>query len=547
MLIARRLRRVAIVGAVAAAALVPVLSSANAASTCSSPTYGHDVGRSFAADPGCSTLSITNASTMLPKWVFTTPAPVTASPAVVDGTVYVGDWNGTFYALPTESGSVLATPRWTFQIDDTDKTAFGRIVSSAAVTTVGGRQVVLFGGGATLYALDAATGQELAGLCLDPRDIGPLRCRSSEGEVEVESSPAVVTVDGQQHVLVGLDVHNNQNVGRTGIVSAALVPTPTGVDLVPTWKFDPEAADVYTGPDLLTHSAGTGNGCADVWSSPAVDVARNLVVFGTGSCSVDGIDVGEHVFALNLDSGSLVWAYGPPRASTRLDDDFGASPNILPGGLVGIGGKDGAYYALRERPASAAAELVWSTKVGEPGHVQTDFAIGGIIGTPATGVVNGEPAIFATTAISTPLDHPIDDSPSLDVTLLDDPGRLLSLTALRASDGAILWRSPLARASYGAPSFVNGIVLVPSTFTFSMQSYSADTGLLLGSLPMGGAPSSSPVAIGDSVYIGAGTSETDLEFKAFGADAVSALTGISSPLAPLSGVYAFRAVGPSLN
>jgi hypothetical protein len=89
-------------------------------------------------------------------------------------------------------------------------------------------------------------------------------------------------------------------------------------------------------------------------------------------------------------------------------------------------------------------------------------------------------------------------------------------------------------------------VLVPSTFTFSMQAFSADTGLLLSSLPMGGAPSSSPVAIGDSVYIGAGTSETDLEFKAFGANAVTALTGISSPLAPLSGVYAFRAVGPSV-
>jgi hypothetical protein len=235
-----------------------------------------------------------------------------------------------------------------------------------------------------------------------------------------------------------------------------------------------------------------------------------------------------------------VWQYGPPRTSTRFDDDFGASPNLLPGGLVGEGGKDGWYYALRARPAGPGPELAWSTHVGEPGHLSTDFAIGGVIGTPATGVVRGQPAIFVTTAIPTPIERPLDDNPTIDTTLLAEPQRLLSLTALRASDGEILWRTPLAVPSYGAPSFVNGVVLVPSTFSFSLQAFDANTGLLVAARPLAGAPSSSPVAFGDSVYIGAGTSETDLEFKAFGADAVSALTGISSPLAPLSGVYAFR-------
>jgi outer membrane protein assembly factor BamB len=456
--------------------------------------------------------------------------------------VYVGDWAGTFYAIPVAASGLTAQPAWTFHVDDTDGVAFGRIVSSAAVTRVLGRAVVLFGGGATLYALDAKTGALLSALCLDPRDIGARRCRSSEGQVEVESSPAVVTVGAERRVLVGLDVHNDQDVGRTGIVQAALRPTPSGVDLVPLWKFDPEAADVYTGPDLLTRGAGTGSGCASVWSSPVVDVRRNLVVFGTGSCSVDGVTAGEHVWAVDLRDGRLVWAFSPPRTSTRLDDDFGASPNLLPGGLVGQGGKDGWYYALRERPQGAGSELEWATHVGEAGHLNTDFAIGGIIGTPATGLVRGEPAIFVTTAIATPIDRPIDDPAggSLDATLLHDPQRLLSLTALRASDGAILWRNVVPRPSYGAPSFVNGVVLVPVTFSFALQAFDADTGTPLASLPLGGAPSSSPVAVGDSVYIGAGTSQTDFEFKAFGADAVTALTGISSPLAPFSGVYAFR-------
>src|SRR5205814_7475660 len=103
-----------------------------------------------------------------------------------------------------------------------------------------------------------------------------------------------------------------------------------GVSLEPLWKFDPEAGVAYRGRDMLTTGSGTGTGCAGVWSSPAVDVDKDLVFFGTSSCSVDGVDTGEHVWAVNLHSGALEWSYGPPRESTRYDDDFGASPNLLP-------------------------------------------------------------------------------------------------------------------------------------------------------------------------------------------------------------------------
>ena len=94
----------------------------------------------------------------------------------MDGTVYVGDWGGTFYALPADAGPGPIAPRWTFTVDDTNAVAFGRIVSSAAVTTVGPRKVVLFGGGATLYALDAATGawSRVPRPAADPA----VRCRS---------------------------------------------------------------------------------------------------------------------------------------------------------------------------------------------------------------------------------------------------------------------------------------------------------------------------------------------------------------------------------
>ena len=500
-------------------------ASSDSASSCDWRMYGHDVGHSFAQQPGCSSVTPTTVSTLAPKWYFPTPDAVTASPTIVGDTVYIGDWTGTFYALATDPPPGPVTPKWTFTVDDGNSVGFGRIVSSAAYTTVGGHNLVLFAGGATLYALDAATGARMASVCLDPRALPADRCHTSAQDIEVESSPAVVPHGNSANVVVGLDVHNSQHVGRTGIVSLSLRASGGTFAFQPLWKFDPEAGVAYTGADLLTVGSGTGDGCGGVWSSPGVDVAQKLVFFGTASCSVDGVTTGERMWAIRLDNGGLVWSYGPPRESTRYDDDFGASPNVLPGGIVGNGSKDGWYYAVDEHPVGGAPNVRWKTHVGESGHATIDFAVGGVLGSTATGTVNGVPAIFVTTAISTPLDSPFDAGPTLDTTLTEDPARMLSLSALRASDGAVLWRSPISRQSYGAPTFVNGVVLVPSTFDFSLKAFDANTGLPLADLPLDGPPASAPTAMGNSVYLGVGTS-----------------TGQGSPLATFSGVWAFRAL-----
>ncbi len=435
---------------------------------CDWPMYGRDLGHSFAAPAGCTALSPMTAPTLAPQWVLPAKDSVTAAPTVVDGMVYVGDWTGAFRAVPVDQTGP-ASETWTFQVDDPNGVAFGRIVSSAAVVTVDGTRVVLFGGGATVYALDATSGRELARLCLDPRADPAVRCQGTPDgvQVEVESSPAVVVRGVAAQVVVGLDVHNGTDVGRTGIVSMSLHRRGPRWTMTPEWKFDPEGGadgETTTGPDLLTTGSGTGSGCASVWVSPAVDTEAGLVFFGTGSCSTPGIEVGEDAFAVDVRTGRLVWRFDTPRISEGWDDDFGASPNLLPGGLVGLGSKDGTYYALDRRSGAVA----WAAHVGESGHVMDGFAVGGIIGTPAVGTVAGRPAVFATTALSTPIAEPLDEGHPdrwVDTSLAEDPGRMLSLTAVDAADGTILWRCPLARQSYGAPTFAGGVVLVPSTFS----------------------------------------------------------------------------------
>ncbi len=535
---------------IAAGALV--LPAADAGeSTCDWPMYGRDLGHHFAAPDGCTTMSAVTAPSITPRWGMLTADSLTASPTVVDGVAYAGDWTGSFYAVPVDQTGAAA-PAWRFDVDDPNGVAFGRIVSSAAVVTVSSTRVVVFAGGATLYVLDARTGDELARLCLDPRADESVRCRGTEDgvQVEVESSPAVVVAPdgGQAQVVIGLDVHNDAGVGRTGIVSSTLHRRDGAWRLAPDWKFDPEGGEdgaTYTGDDLLTRHAGTGSGCASVWGSPAIDVPAGLVFFGTGSCGASGVEVGEDAFAVDLETGSLVWRYDTPRVNEDWDDDFGASPNILPGGLVGFGSKDGRYYAFDE---VRGGEPRWVAHVGQAGHVTDGFAVGGIIGTPAVGVVGGRPAVFATTALSTPVGEPLDEGHPqrwVDQSLVDDPFRLLSLTAVDATTGAILWRTPMSRQSYGAPTYANGVLLVPSTFSAELLAFHADTGALLSAMPVAGASSSSPTIVGDTIYLGAGTRTSDLEFKAFGASAAEALVG-ASPLSPLSGLFAYRIVAPEL-
>ena len=279
-------RGVVLVAAAVVASLLAVPVAGKASEACPEPSwpmYGHDLAHSFSQDPGCAEITATNAAALVPKWAVRTLDSVTASPTVVDGTVYVGSWDGVFYALDAETGA----EKWTYNIADNHAVAFGRIVSSAAVADFKmnrrrSKRIVLFGGGATLYALDARTGAVLASLDVDPRS-PELRAKDPDNtqQVEIESSPAVVG----DTIYFGMDVHNDAEVGRTGLISARLSYNRRGWKLTPNWKFDPETERVYQGAAGLTEGSGTGFGCGGVWSSPAVDQQRGLVYFGTANCN----------------------------------------------------------------------------------------------------------------------------------------------------------------------------------------------------------------------------------------------------------------------
>jgi len=434
--------------------------------------------------------------------------------------------------------------KWTFLIRSHARTAFGRIVSSATIepyadpATGHMRQVVLFGGGSSLWALDAATGKELASIDLDPRT-PPLQRKQDTSDqapvAEVESSPAIATVDGVRRIYVGIDVHNDAHVGRTGLVAVRLVPGAKTWRFDPLWKYDAETGNTYTGWAGLTVGSGEGWGCGGVWSSPAVDATAGVVAFGTASCSYAKQAYAAHenyaegMVALHADTGKLMWRFRPadalPNADARIADaerdaDFGASPNlfVLNGRrVIGEGRKSADYYVRDELTGAPVS----SCHVGQEGQLQDGFGIGGFLGTPAVETMpDGHVQVVGTTAI--PIPHSADQVPD-------------STVSVRGFDPAtchLNWTYRLAGPSYAHTSIVNGVAFVPDTTEFSVIGINTMTGLPVWQSPVLGPPSGTAVVDGSTVVVGSGTRETDLEYKAFG--------HAIDPLQPASGIQAFR-------
>lgn len=540
------MRRIA--AALAAAVMILPAGARAADPPCDWAMYGNDLAHSFAADEGCSTITPLNVGTMHVKWVYPTTSPVTAQPAVKDGVMYIGAADGTFYAFATDPAPGPVEPLWTFKVTDTNLNSYGTIVSSASVSDIGGKRVVLFAGGATLYLLDASNGAHLASACVDPRDIGELRCRGSNNIIEIESSPSVVQVGGDWYVYTGMDFNEDPTVGRAGLIKFRIVPGDTW-RLETQWKFDPERHLVYTTdlakdgvagfeytPDPLTHG-GKGSGCANVWSSAAVDLASEEVYFGVANCGrvlKPGEFGGEGTIALDMHTGELLWRHIQRENNPGSDPDYdvGASPQLLPNNRVGEAGKDGTYYAYNKTatgtcttgPGEACAgHVAWQS------HVVSGSDIGGMIGSSALGestplgASEPVPAIFASSAI--PINTRGDYSQGSFEEILGDPTHAFSLHAINANTGELLWHANNPFPSYAAVTYANGLVYLSDTFGFSLHVYDANTGALLWAHALNGAPSSGPALVGDSIYLGTGTSADPVTFAG-----------------TFAGVWAFQAV-----
>ena len=227
--------------------------------------------------------------------------------------------------------------------------------------------------------------------------------------------------------------------------------------------------------------AGTGTG---ITATPAFNPIRHRAFIGTGNPTPTlnppaGDDPGsESMLCIDTASGRTVWTYGPVHPHDTNDDDFLASPNRFTIGsgaqarwVIGEGNKDGAYYALD----AETGKLLWRRAI-DP-SVPTAM----IIGTPAVG--NG--AIF--------------------VSL--DAGSSGELTALRTSDGAIMWQRTTGM-EYESPVLWGSVVFSTESAGW-LDAFSAGDGTPLGRWQLSGRAMGRGTSVADdSIYVAAGKSLT---------------------------------------
>jgi len=443
------------------------------------PSYGHDALHSF---DGQTRLTPASAHTLRLAWRFHTGDAVTATPTVAGWTVYAGSWDGYFYAVDLRTGRL----RWKYRLqaqpavipypgqnprpDDSD----GGLVTSSAwfePADAGHPDLVIFGGGYTLYALDARTGalfweHDYTGqpdLPPDPVHDG----------ARIFSSPVVA--DGK--VFIGVSVDGA--VGYRGYIVAADLLTGD-----PVWELQTDAD---------AQGQVLNDGCGDVWSSGTVLQSMGAVVFSTADCrSTDAAPMSESILALSMADGQVLWSSKPQRVDPGCDFDFGASVNA---GLnsagqptfLGVGGKDGTYYSID--PTTGA--LVWSTNVVFGG------SSGGFIGTTA---YDGH-HVYGSTALGELGSSPCEPGNPRDKAI-EEP----SVHAFDAATGAVVFQERLGQ-SFGPTTVAGGMTFTGLALDPVVEVRLARTGRLIHTIRLRAPCWSGIATAGNAIVFGTGSSE----------------------------------------
>jgi polyvinyl alcohol dehydrogenase (cytochrome) len=413
--------------------------------------YGKDLANS--RDGGADEPSAEQAATLTEAWRFRSEdGDFTGTPVVADGTVVVGSFGGSVFALDAATGAL----KWSRDLH-TGPAGEREPTINGSAAIANGRVYVPVADVDTprVVALRLSDGALLWDEVID-----------TQRDADVFGSPTV----WRGTVYIGVSALFGELNDPDVRVRGALV-----------------ALDAVTGArkwKRFTVPPGTDGGA--VWGTPAIDPATARLYVGTGNAYHEpAVDTTDSMLAIDARSGRLldhfqatpndVWN-GTTNVLTGPDHDFGASANLLtaPDGrrLVGQGQKSGTYWALDR----AAMEPVWDTFTGPGG------AVGGILGSTA---YDGE-RIYGP------------DTPGGEIWALDREGSVVWLSA----DGGPIRFGPVATA--------NGVVYTTDMSSF-LTARESSTGVVIAKRPLGG-PSWGGIAIDDGTVFAVTGVQSDSGF-----------------------------------
>ncbi len=453
-------------------------------------------------------ISPANVGTLAPAWTLTAAGPVSATPTVYHGDVYVPDDGGELWAVSAGTGQVL----WSHAI--ASYTGVQGDLSRTSPAVYGGELILgdwpFFSATApaTVFAVDRSTGQLLWSTVVDHSPASLIT-----GSPVVANGVVYVGVSSKEETLAAEPGYPCCTF-RGAVVA---LNATTGQILWKTYTMPSN----NSGGDTNTPGYYTGGA---VWgSSPVVNPALGLLYVGTGNnytvppgvCSQAGQtgctapatdDYADSILALNLQTGAVVWADHTLSADvwtvampTGPDFDFGSGPNLFTTTnpatgqseqLLGIGQKSGVYWAVDP----ATGKVVWQTQVGPGG--------------PTGGIEWGSAAdgnrIYVAEADTSGQPYPVGGSgPAAGQTITGG-----SWAALDAATGKILWQTPdpQAAADTGFVTAANGVVYAGSDAATGTNMYAlaTGTGQILWRFASGGSVSGGASVVDGTVFWGSG-------------------------------------------
>jgi polyvinyl alcohol dehydrogenase (cytochrome) len=396
-------RLIVVVGVTGAAALSPHGSSSasdGARNPATWPVYGHDLSgtRWNSAETEIDRSSVVS---LTPSWSQSGFIGVTGTPVVAGSRAYFGDWKGQVHAVQASTGH----PVWTIPLQG------GAVVGSPAID---GRRIFV-GIGKTLYALDRKTGRILWQAVTNANPYSQINASP------VVAGGLVFQGTAQLEEVVGKAPFSFRgSIGAFEVKSGKLA-----------WNF-------YTTPNDATSGAGEG-----IWSTPAVDSRLGLLYVGTGqNLFKPSGPLADSLLAIHYKTGTLAWSrqFNHPDVFSTADfsgkdADVGASPNLWESkgkALVGVGSKNGTYYAMNRRNG----RLVWEE------HLAPGSTFGGALGSAA---VVGD-TIIASSNIGDPASNATTNTSVVD--------------ALKSATGHVEWTRHFPGNVFGPVSAVSGVAFV---------------------------------------------------------------------------------------
>ncbi|MCI4363012.1 MAG: PQQ-binding-like beta-propeller repeat protein [Thermoplasmata archaeon] len=384
------------------------------------------------------TISPSSASKLVPLWNFTAGGPVVANPAIVNGLIYEGSWDGYEYAFNATTGHV----KWKANLGvDTNGPYPLGITSSATVA----KGVLYVGGGNSfLYALNASTGHTLWKV---------LTGNTSKGYYNW-GSPLVA--NGFIYLGISSDVDANVAGGLLQISLAT-------------------HARVHF---FNTTANGTLGGT--IWTSPAYNSVTKTVFVTTGNPGASGSVFGESILSFNATTLALTGHWAVPVSQISTDGDFGATPLLFTSStgspLVVASNKNGILYAwnqsqLGNGPVWNHTVALPSPVVGAPNLGPVSLGAGRIyVGTSRTNLsgthYNGSIQAFVAGTGHPVWQRPITTGAVISAPIYSDGvlafGAGMELYVLNASNGALLFHFNTTKHvdSWGPASISHGELVI---------------------------------------------------------------------------------------